>query len=166
MATGQTLLDLMEVMDRGLQLQSGETGVTRALSALNASQDHFESILALEPNVHGSSIGTVTTAANTESTAFPSTLMRLDRLQFIGADTSRPAWDLDRIGLLVIITVQDFPYPNIMPSRLESLCATGQTGVTFIGTLSQMRHIRFATMDSYQRVILLLEGRLATQTWP
>lgn len=98
MATGQTLLDLMEVMDRGLQLQSGETGVTRGLTALNAAQDHFESILALEPNVLGSTVGTVTTTADTESTTFPSTLLRLDRLQFIDAATSRPSWDLDRVG--------------------------------------------------------------------
>jgi hypothetical protein len=34
MATGQTLLDTMEIMDRGLQLQSGETGVTLVLQAL------------------------------------------------------------------------------------------------------------------------------------
>ena len=66
MATGQTLLDLMEVMDRGLQLQSGETGVTQGLLALNAAQDHFESYLSLEPNVMGSSIGTVTTTAVVE----------------------------------------------------------------------------------------------------
>ena len=98
MATGQTLLDLMEVMDRGLQLQSGETGVTRGLTAINAAQDHFESILALEPNVLGSTVGTVTTTADTESTTFPSTLLRLDRLQYIDAATSRPAWDLDRVG--------------------------------------------------------------------
>ena len=36
MATGQSMLDTMEVLDRGLQLQSGETGVTLALRALNA----------------------------------------------------------------------------------------------------------------------------------
>jgi len=88
----------MEVMDRGLQLQSGETGVTRGLTAINAAQDHFESILALEPNVLGSTVGTVTTTADTESTTFPSTLLRLDRLQYIDAATSRPAWDLDRVG--------------------------------------------------------------------
>ena len=98
MATGQSLLDTMEVMDRGLQLQSGETGVTLGLRALNAAQDHFESLMALQPNVMASSIGTVTTSASTESTAFPTGLVRLDRLQFIDPTTSRPAWDLDRVG--------------------------------------------------------------------
>jgi hypothetical protein len=97
-ATGQSLLDTMEVMDRGLQLQSGETGVTLGLRALNASQDHFESMMSLQPNVMSSSIGTVTTSASTESTAFPTGVTRLDRLQFIDPDTSRPAWDLERIG--------------------------------------------------------------------
>ena len=28
----------------------------------------------------------------------PTTLMRLDRLQYIDAGTSKPAWDLDRVG--------------------------------------------------------------------
>jgi|TARA_R110002020_G_scaffold446683_1_gene658961 hypothetical protein len=98
MATGQTMLDTMEVMDRGLQLQSGETGVTLALRALNAAQDHFESLMSLELNAMASSIGTVTTSADTESTAFPTGLIRLDRLQFIDPDTSRPAWDLERVG--------------------------------------------------------------------
>lgn len=92
------MLDLMEVMDRGLQLQSGETGVSKALKALNASQDHFESILALEPNVYGSTVGTFSTSASTESSTMPTTLMRLDRLQYIDAGTSKPAWDLDRVG--------------------------------------------------------------------
>ena len=98
MATGQSLLDTMEVMDRGLQLQSGETGVTLGLRAVNAAQDHFESMMSLQPNVMASSIGTVTTSASTESTAFPSGVIRLDRIQFIDPDTSRPAWDLERVG--------------------------------------------------------------------
>jgi hypothetical protein len=98
MATGQSLLDTMEVMDRGLQLQSGETGVTLGLRALNSAQDHFESMMSLQPNVMASSIGTVTTSSSTESTAFPTGLIRLDRLQFISPDTSRPAWDLERVG--------------------------------------------------------------------
>ena len=98
MATGQSMLDTMEVLDRGLQLQSGETGVTLGLRALNASQDHFESMMALQPNILGSSVATVTTTADTESTSFPSGLIRIDRLQFIDPSTSRPAWDLERVG--------------------------------------------------------------------
>tara|TARA_R110000824_G_scaffold225516_3_gene413114 strand:+ start:1515 stop:2174 length:660 start_codon:yes stop_codon:yes gene_type:complete len=92
------MLDTMEVLDRGLQLQSGETGVALALRSLNASQDHFEALMALQPNMLGSSIGTITTSASTESTAFPTGLVRLDRMQFIDPDTSRPAWDLERVG--------------------------------------------------------------------
>ena len=98
MATGQSILDLMEVMDRGLQLQSGETGVTLALRAVNAAQDYFESLLALDPKVMGSTVGTDPTAASTETTTFPTGLLRVDRLQFIDPNTSRPSWDLDRVG--------------------------------------------------------------------
>ena len=58
MATGQTILDLMEVFDRGLQLQSGESGVTMGLRAANAAQDYLESLLALQPNNYGSDVGT------------------------------------------------------------------------------------------------------------
>jgi hypothetical protein len=98
MATGQTILDLMEAVDYGLQLQSSETGVTRGLKALNAAQDHLESMLALDPNVVGSTVGTITTTADTETTTGPTGLLRLDRLQYIDPVTSRPAWDLDRVG--------------------------------------------------------------------
>lgn len=98
MATGQSVLDLMEIMDRGLQLQSGETGVTLGLRAANAAQDYFESLMALEPNIMGSQVGTITTSASTESTTFPSGVLRIDRLQYIDPTTSRPAWDLDRVG--------------------------------------------------------------------
>jgi hypothetical protein len=98
MATGQSVLDLMEVMDRGLALQSGETGVTFGLRAVNAAQDFLESLLALEPNVMGSTVATITTAADTETTTFPSGLLRVDRVQFLDPDTSRPSWDLERVG--------------------------------------------------------------------
>ena len=98
MATGQTILDLMEVFDRGLQLQSGESGVTMGLRAANAAQDYLESLLALQPNNYGSDVGTVTTAASTETTTFPTGLIRIDRLQYIDPDTSRPAWDLEWVG--------------------------------------------------------------------
>jgi len=97
-ATGQTILDLCEGLDRELQLQSTEADVTLGLKLLNASQDYFESIVALQPSLMGDGIGTVTTAADTESTAYPSGLLRVDRLQYIDPTTSRPAWDLDRIS--------------------------------------------------------------------
>ena len=122
MATGQSVLDLMEVMDRGLALQSGESGVTLGLRAVNAAQDFFESLLALQPNVMGSSMGTVTTAADTENTTFPSGLLRIDRLQFIDPDTSRPAWDLDRVG-----PVGDYFQSQMLPSALQyNVTTTGR----------------------------------------
>ena len=93
MATGQSILNLAEVLYPELQLQSGEQDVIKTLLILNAGQDWFESLLSLHPNVLGSITGTVTTTASTESTAFPTGLLRLDRLQFLDTN-SRPAWDL------------------------------------------------------------------------
>ena len=118
MATGQTVLDLMEVLDRGLQLQSGETGVTLGLRAANAAQDYLESLLALPPNNYGSGGGTVTTAADTETTTFPTGLLRVDRLQYLDASTSRPAWDLEWVGYIG---------GNGLPPLLELTTATPGT---------------------------------------
>ena len=101
MATGQSILDRMELVNQELQLQSGENDVTRGLLALNVAQDYFESQAALRPKLLGSGVGTVTTADDTETTTFPSGLLRIDRLQFIDATTSRPAWDvlpIKRVG--------------------------------------------------------------------
>jgi hypothetical protein len=94
MASGQTLLNLMEVVFPELQLQAAEADVVKGLLALNVAQDFFESVIAQHPNVKGDTIGTVVTAASTESTAFPTGVLRIDRLQFIDPATSRPAWDL------------------------------------------------------------------------
>lgn len=94
MAEGQDLLNLMELVDRELQLQPSEPDVTRGLLALNAAQDHFEAIVANERGLLGDSTGTVTTSSSTETTTFPSGVLRIDRLQFIDAATSRPSYDL------------------------------------------------------------------------
>jgi hypothetical protein len=94
MATGQTLLDTMEVLNQELQLQSGEVDVARGLVALNRAQDYLEALIASERGVKGDTTGTVTTSASTESTAFPTGLLRLDRLQRLNATTSRPELDL------------------------------------------------------------------------
>lgn len=97
MATGQSLLDLCEDLDRELQLQSGEADVARGLRALNAAQDYLEGLLAQHPDVFGGQTANVSTANNTESSAFPAGFLRIDRLQYLDASTSRPAWDLEPI---------------------------------------------------------------------
>ena len=98
--TGQSLLDRMEVLNQELQLQPGEVNVTKGLTALNMSQDYFESVAAVRPKVLGSKTGTVVTAANTEYTAYPDNLLRIDRMQVLDSN-SRPAAELDprrRVG--------------------------------------------------------------------
>lgn len=95
MATGQSLLDRMELLFPELQLQSGESDVTKGLLALNMAQDYFESVLALQAESLLDTIGTVTTTASTESTAFPTGLLRLDKLQYLDPTTSRPVRDLE-----------------------------------------------------------------------
>lgn len=97
MATGQSVLNIVEDLFPEIQLQSGEADVAKGLRALNVSQDFLESVLALYPEVMGDTIGTVTTTASVEYTAFPTGLLRLDRLQYISPTNSLPAWDLDPI---------------------------------------------------------------------
>lgn len=96
--TGQTLLNYMELCNAELQLQAAEADVTRGLLALNVAQDFFESLLSQHPQAAGDTTGTLTTSNGTETTAFPTGVLRIDRLQFIDPQTSRPSWDLDSIG--------------------------------------------------------------------
>lgn len=84
----------MEVVNAELQLQPGEADVTKGLLALNIAQESFEGLLAVRPQCLGSGVGTVTTALNTESTAYPAGLLRIDRLQYIEPSTGRPSWDI------------------------------------------------------------------------
>lgn len=99
--TGQDLLTLMEDVHRELQTQSGEVDVTRALRLLNTAQDYFETLVALIPRAYGSGTGTVTTAASTETTAFPAGLLRVDALWLLDTDGSLPVrklYDIDGAG--------------------------------------------------------------------
>lgn len=98
MATGQSLLNIMEDLNAELQLQSGETGVAKALRALNAAQDVFETICAQHARILGGTTGTVLTVNNTESTAFPTGLLRLDALWYLDPVTLRPSWKLKPIA--------------------------------------------------------------------
>jgi hypothetical protein len=93
-ASGQNLLDLMELLNQELQLQAGEADVTRGLLALNAAQDFFESLASQYPNVLGSQVGTFTTTANTETLTFPLGLMRVDRIDKINSDTGKVEYQL------------------------------------------------------------------------
>jgi hypothetical protein len=92
--TGQTLLDTMELLNQELQLQPGESDVSRGLLALNIAQDYFESLVATRVNVLGSQTGTVLTVNATETTTFPSGVLRIDRLQLLDSTTLLPSSDL------------------------------------------------------------------------
>ena len=92
--TGQSLLDRMELLNAELQLQPGEADVTRGLLALNVAQDYYESVASQRGKLYGGQTGTVTTSANTETTAFPTGVYRIDGLQYIDPTTNRPGWDL------------------------------------------------------------------------
>ncbi len=94
--TYQEILDTMELLDQELQLQPSEADVSRALIAINRAVDYFEVELSKYPDILGDYNGNVVTAASTESTAFPSGLLRLDRLQLLGSD-SLPLWDVTPI---------------------------------------------------------------------
>lgn len=97
MATGQTLLNIMEDLNGELQLQTGEAGVAKGLRALNGAQDLFETVIAQCAQVLGGQIGTVSQTSNVESTAYPVGLLRLDALWFVDS-TNRPVWKLKPIS--------------------------------------------------------------------
>lgn len=94
MATGQSILDLMEVLDAELQLQPAESDVSRGLRALNAAQDYFESLAALRPKLLGGATSNVSTASNTETTSIPAACLRIDRIKALNGSTSRPDYEL------------------------------------------------------------------------
>lgn len=119
--TGQDILNAMELVNPELQLQSGESDVTKALIAVNVAQDHLEALLATMPGCLGGQTGTVVTVANTETAAFPSTLLRLDKLQFIDAATNRPAWDLTPI-----FNVGGHAYSAYWPQNLTMVQTSGK----------------------------------------
>lgn len=95
--TGQDLLNRMELVNQELQLQAGETDVTRGLLALNVAQDYFEQLAAARKGILGGQTANITTTGSTETTAFPTGFLRIDRLQLLDSVTSRPKAELDRL---------------------------------------------------------------------
>jgi len=95
MATLQTVFDYVEVINRDLNLQTSEKDVVKGIVAFNMTKDHLDALLAQHPGLLGDVVGTVTTSASTETTTFPSGVLRIDRLRFIDASTSLPTYTLD-----------------------------------------------------------------------
>lgn len=91
--TAATLLSRMQVMYNELQISSGGDDETRALAALDMAQDYLEAVAAAMPRI-GQTTTTVASVANTETTALPTGMLRLDSLWYIDASTSLPAWEV------------------------------------------------------------------------
>lgn len=96
MSSGQSILDRMEVLAPELQLQAGEANVAKGLVAVNMAQDYLESVFASYPGIWGGTTGTVVTVASTETTAFPTGVLRLDLVQLLD-DSGKVVRDLDPI---------------------------------------------------------------------
>ena len=120
MATGQSILNIMEDLNGELQLQSGEVDVAKGLRAVNAAQDMFETVLSTHGRVSASKTGTVTTTANTETTAFPTGLLRLDALWLLDSN-SRPLW-----RVLPIKETGGHAYGSGWVASLVSTASTGK----------------------------------------
>lgn len=87
MATGQTLLDWMEILFPEMQLQSGESDVTKGLLALNAAQDMLETHMSQYADIFGSSTTTVQTTNNQEYTTYPSGGLRVDAIDMLDSNS-------------------------------------------------------------------------------
>lgn len=83
----------MELLNQELQLQTGESDVTRGLLALNVAQDYFESLAAQRKKILGTT-GDMSAVGATESTVFPTGVLRIDRLQLLDSSTLRPKREL------------------------------------------------------------------------
>jgi hypothetical protein len=90
------LLTKMGVLDNELDTSSGGADESRCLSALDIAQDACESVIAGIPEMLGTT-GTLTTVANTEATAWPATLMRVDSIWKMNSTTNLPEYRIDEI---------------------------------------------------------------------
>lgn len=94
--TAADLLTRMQVITNELQIDSGGDDESRCLTALDMAQDYMESVAASMPRI-GSAQSTIATVANTETTAWPSSLKRVDSIWYIDSTTNLPAWQLTPI---------------------------------------------------------------------
>lgn len=110
MSTVADILTFMGVMDNELDVAASGADEARAIQAINMAQHQFEAIASEYPKVGQTAATTVATIANTEQTAFPSTLLRLDAIWYLDPTTSLPVWKLKRITE-VGGHVPSLPYP-------------------------------------------------------
>lgn len=94
--TAADLLSRMKILANELRIASGGADESRCLTALDMAQDYFEDVAASMPKV-GQRTTTCTTSANTETTAWPTGLLRVDSVWYVDPATSRPAWELRNI---------------------------------------------------------------------
>lgn len=97
MATVADILDYMGVMDNELDVAASGVDEARAIKAINIAQHQFELVASEYPKVGQTHVQTLTTAASTEVSVFPSALLRLDAVWNIDATTLRPTSKLKRI---------------------------------------------------------------------
>lgn len=121
-----TILSKMQVLDNELDTDAGGADESRCITALDMAQDVFESVLATHPDTLGTT-GSLTTTASTETTAWPTTLLRMDSLWLMNTTVTpnRPQWQVD--------IIQDiggqawgFPWPWFIASVGYSPSNTGR----------------------------------------
>lgn len=96
MATVADLLDVMSLLNNENDYSDGGADEGRAILALTQAQHYMETIAASLPRVFQSTVN-VATITNTETSTWPTALLRLDGVWYLDPDTSRPVYKLKRI---------------------------------------------------------------------
>ena len=89
------ILDTCELLDNELEVDSGEDDEALAIRAITQAQHYFETFCATFPRVL-QTVPPLTTTANTETTTWTSSIIRLDALWYLDAN-SNPVRKLSRI---------------------------------------------------------------------
>lgn len=120
-----SLLTKMQVLDNELDISAGGADETRAIAALDMAQDAWESVIASVPGLLGTvSDVLIATAANQQTTAWPSSLLRLDDLYLLDAN-SRQRWQVQ------IIQDVGGQAPTALPYTSSATLSTGAPRAVF-----------------------------------
>lgn len=116
------VLSVMEMLDNELETGSGETDEQSAITALQQAQNWFETVCSTYPRVLQDVVNIVT-VANTETTQWPSALLRLDAIWLLDAN-GNPIRKLDRIE-------ETGGHAPSLPWPLDITTMAGATGTPF-----------------------------------